>query len=518
MARRDAAQVLLRPIALLLLVLLLVAAPAWANEGDEPEYRERQITVRLQPGTDVAAFNARWGTNLLASLPEEHHLLEAPSVLDWEQIAVMMAEDPDVAESDLNWVVENPEAVRQMVIGAVGGGISEFEFQRMAETVGLAQAHLVSRGAGVVIAVLDTGVYESHDVYHDQLSEFGMDFVDGDDHPREEANGLDDDLDGMIDEGWGHGTMVAGLIALVAPEAEILPIRILDDEGKTDLFTMAMGIEYALEMGADVINMSFGARFESLPGLRYLFERCVEEDVIPVAGAGNESLQDPPLYPARLDEVFMVTALDTLGVKADFADFGPNVLVSAPGVGLRSTYPKIEDEVGGEDEDPFGLGAGCSFATALVSAEAALILANEPWLDHAGVKERVVSGVTEIDELPGNAAYAGMLGSGQIHLPSALGMSQTAVGEGGPVLLPLAAYPNPARTGVSFALPAGASAAGLAVFDVSGRRVRVLPTGGAATLLWDGRDEVGRALPAGTYFARTLSPRGIHTARVVLLR
>lgn len=508
----------LRAAALTALLWATAGVPreATASDGEGPEYRDRQVAVRLLAGSDIAAFNGRWGTTLVASLADEnYHLVEVPELEDCEQLALLMAADPEVLRSDLNFVVEGPEAVRQMVVGAVGGGWADFEFQRMAEAIGVATAHAYSRGEGITVAVLDTGVYEDHDVLHDRLTWPGRDFLDGDNEPRDEANGVDDDLDGMIDEGYGHGTMVAGLIALVAPEARILPIRILDDEGRTDLFTMAAGIEYARLAGARVINMSFGARLETLPGLEYLFQRCAAEGVIPVAGAGNDNRSDLPLYPAQVAEVFMVTALDTLGVKADFADYSERVLVAAPGVGLRSSYPE------GEDDEEWGLGAGCSFATALVSAEVALILAQDPSLDHGAVRARVASAVTDIYSLPGNEAYLGRLGTGMIFLPLALGADQTAV-PGIPELagLHLDAYPNPTPGTVRFSLPGGRSAAigPLAVFDSAGRLVRRLDLGATGIGIWDGLDEAGRRLPAGAYFARLSTPAGVLRSKVVLMR
>lgn len=511
-------QALLRASALTALLWSAGGIPgeAAADTGDEPEYRDRQVAVRLMAGSDIAAFNGRWGTTLVASLADENfHLVEVPELEDCEQLALLMAADPDVLRSDLNFVVEGPEAVRQMVIGAVGGGWTDFEFQRMADAIGMATAHAYSRGAGVTVAVLDTGVYEGHDVFDDRLTWPGCDLLDGDDQPRDEANGVDDDLDGMVDEGYGHGTMVAGLIALVAPEARILPIRILDDEGRTDLFTMAAGIEYARLAGARVINMSFGARLESLPGLEYLFQRCAAEGVIPVAGAGNDNRADLPLYPAQVAEVFMVTALDTLGVKADFADYSDRVLVAAPGVGLRSSYPE------GEDEEEWGLGAGCSFATALVSAEVALILALDPSLDHGAVRERVASAVTDIYSLPGNQAYLGLLGTGMISLPLAVGADQTAVpGISDPARFRLDAYPNPAPGSIRFSLADAPHAANepLAIFDSAGRLVRRLELGAAGVGVWDGLDSAGRRLPAGAYFARLSTPAGVLRTKVLLMR
>ena len=500
---------------LLLAALLPVCALAHDDDDDVPIARVGQLTVRLIPEADIEEFIGRWRTDLLASLPNSnHHLLGNPGLVPDEFLAGQMRQDPDVAFVDLNWIVQGPEAVRQMVIDAVGGGWDEFEFQNMCERIGLADAHTFSTGLGTLVAVLDTGVDEGHEAFDGRLSELAYDFIEMEHEAKDEGNGIDDDGDGVIDEGYGHGTMVAGLIVLIAPQAVILPIRILDDEGRTDLFTMATGIEYALDSGADVINMSFGARLEALPALDYLFERCAAEGVIPVAGAGNDNLLEPPLYPGRLSDVIMVTALDTLGAKADFADYHPNVLVAAPGVGIRSSIPEEDGDI------EWGIGAGCSFSTALVSGEAALILSQNPLLTHAEVKVIIRGAVVDIYGIPGNEAYQGMLGSGMIYLPYAVDGFSTAapLGPAAENLTALA-YPNPTRSSVRFVLPGAASGKSeLRIYDLAGRLVRGLSVGAAESIVWDGRDGDGKRAATGGYFARMRAGNRTYSASVVLIR
>src|SRR5438876_4455862 len=97
----------------------------------------------------------------------------------------------------------------------------------------------------------------------------------------------------------GHGTFCAGLIAAVAPEAMIMPLRIFDDSGNTDAFSIVRGIRYAVEHGADVINMSFGMTSES-NAVKQAVKFAFEHGVTVVASAGNDNTSTPT-YPAAFN-------------------------------------------------------------------------------------------------------------------------------------------------------------------------------------------------------------------------
>src|SRR5688572_29525469 len=120
----------------------------------------------------------------------------------------------------------------------------------------LDQAHTINRGTRVdngqpvVVAVLDTGIDRSHPAFAGRLVP-GYDFVSGDNDPSEEGTL-------RINQAFGHGTHVAGIVALTAPEAKIMPIRILDKDGEGDLWRITAAVIWAANNGADIINISFG--------------------------------------------------------------------------------------------------------------------------------------------------------------------------------------------------------------------------------------------------------------------
>jgi len=143
---------------------------------------------------------------------------------------------------------------------SVGGDVGTFVAQWAPQMIHLPLGHQFSRGMGtngrpIRVAVLDTGVDATHPALAGHLLP-GFDFVDMDNDPSE----VGDQTMGP----YGHGTHVAGLIALVAPEAKIIPIRVLDPHGMGNIWVLAEALKYAVDPdgdpntddGADVINMS----------------------------------------------------------------------------------------------------------------------------------------------------------------------------------------------------------------------------------------------------------------------
>jgi subtilisin family serine protease len=303
--------------------------------------------------------------------------------------------------------------------------------------------------------------------------------------------------------------MVAGLVALVAPEARIMPIRVLDDEGLGTLFGVCKGIVTASAHGADVINASFGMP-QFVETLSHKLRVANVHGVITVAGAGNRDLEFPPYHPACDPLAFMVTALDSADVKADFADYSTHVIVSAPGVGIRSAYP------GG-----WAIGSGCSFATPLVAGETALLMSSERSLSFENMGDLLAAGVDPIYYHPGNEPYYGKLGAGRINLPLALGVGVTcAAPETNPeVLSQVHVRPNPAWGDVHLELTGEqAGPWQLSIFDTAGRLVHASCSVGSAQPGWSARDLTGLLVPPGIYFVRLTTRERTATTAFTILR
>jgi subtilisin family serine protease len=496
-----------RLLLLLLPILALLASPLSADPGD---YEHGEIILALNDGYDIESVVSEWGLDLLDAYPQGNlYLLYAESVEELEDFAEALEEDPAVLWAEANYFQQTPEEIRQMVILAIGGTFVDYEDQEIAARIGVDEAHLVTQGEGVKVAVLDSGVDPAHEALVGHLGAGGYDFLDGDPDPWEEANGVDDDGDGSVDEGYGHGTMVAGIVALVAPAAEILPVRVLDDEGHSDAYVISKAISHARQQGVDVISMSLGAPLE-FTSIGNMIEEARSQGIVAIAGAGNENRDSPAYFPAIHDDVFMIAALDSLDRKADFSDWHQHVLVSAPGTGVRSAYP----------EDRWGLGSGCSFATPFISGEAALILSLWPDLSVSDVEERVASAVDPIDEIPENEDYEDALGSGRVYLPKAVEDGSAGVGE---VLAAaqrdVAVFPNPSPGAVRLEAPwiGGGANASMTVFDAAGRVVRPMRISGSGAS-WDGRDRRGEPVASGVYYVRFQDTGRSGTARIRIVR
>ena len=174
-------------------------------------------------------------------------------------------------------------------------------------------------GSGVLVGVLDSGI-----VTHAQFNDVGITYID--------LIG-----DGAAATGAGHGTSVASIISGsegVASAAELLVVRVLDDEGNGNSFHAAEGIVQAVDLGARVINMSFGLYYDSAL-VRNAVRYADEHGVILVAAAGNDGYGQLP-YPAAYSEVLAVTAVDAAGRHARFPNQSEEIDFAAPGLGVMA--------------------------------------------------------------------------------------------------------------------------------------------------------------------------------------
>jgi subtilisin family serine protease len=346
-----------------------------------------ELVVKTSPGASIerirASVQATLGSTILAS--RSIYLLRVPvtgqstdpkkAQAKWKAIANSLVHqlkaDPEVEYAEANTDADSTEGERFHYWPnggpeCTGHDQSVFSQQPAVQELHLTDAHGVTGGDGTVIAILDTGVTLTHPALQGRIAAGGYDYVDDDADPNEHRDGVDNDGDGRTDEGYGHGTFVAGLAALVAPQARILPERVLDSEGHGNVFVVAEAVFDAVAAGADVINLSFGtaAHFHSKV-LDEAIHSATKAGVVVVAAAGNDGT-GAEHYPAALPGVLAVGAMDATGSGlASFSSRGKWVDVAAPGT-----------DVGGPLPCGYGIWSGTSMAAPLVSGGAALLVSH----------------------------------------------------------------------------------------------------------------------------------------------
>lgn len=255
--------------------------------------------------------------------------------------------------------------------------------------------NVTTGSVNVKIAIVDSGVDLNHaDLSGNLIS--GYDFVDNDAVPQ---------------DGSGHGTHVAGIVAAVGDntlqgtgvmwKASLMPIRVLDNTGLGTDAGVSQGIQYAADNGAKIINLSLGGPSPS-SALEDAVNYATALGVLVVAAAGNNG-DEEPVYPGYYSNAIAVAATNCNDVIAGFSSRGTWVDIAAPGQDILSS------NLGGG----MLLESGTSMACPVVSGIAGLILSRFPGLSLQNVRNRLLSGVDTIDAQ--NPGLAGKFGSGRIN-------------------------------------------------------------------------------------------------------
>ncbi|WP_405086944.1 S8 family serine peptidase [Microbispora sp. NBC_01389] len=374
-------------------------------------------------------------------------------------------------------------------LGAARADDVRLSQQDVLRTLDVDDAWQLTKGAGVTVAVLDSGVDPDHrDLAGSVVT--GRDFTSGANPRGVEPVRLHGTYMASLIAGHGHGPDGADGIIGVAPEARVLSVRVIleDEEPGFRTFNsdaryegvVAKGIRYAVDHGAEVVNLSLSKDMptkDERAAIRY----AISKGVVLVAAAGNDGAGKqtaPYSYPAAIPGVISVAAVTSTLRRASFSNRNSSVMVAAPGV----------DVLGAGPGDEYWVGRGTSQATALVSGIAALIKSRHPRMSPALVAQALSSSPER------KGPYNTGTGFGVVNAYRALSVAATlarhrAVASGAGVLNPS----RPLRTaaggqepivvvrrdtgaillygGIALAAFAG-SGAGLAVLLVLARRAR----------------------------------------------
>jgi subtilisin family serine protease len=294
--------------------------------------------------------------------PAPFVLFTIPAGVDPHIIQAAMAGDPRVVWAEDDGVVESPETTSgKGSVTNVVGDWATLASQNQAILRQINWMKISSRrniARRVRLAILDTGLSPQVQRLWGRVVGAMNALPDGQ-GPYDLPGNLDTNRNGTLDDGVGHGTMVTGIVNLLAPDVDLLIARVADSDGVGTSWTVLKGLAYAVMNEAEVANVSLGS-LERLPALSDVLEWTDEHQLLVVAAAGNNNL-DEVLFPSSYSKVICVTGVDGRDRKAVFSNWGSDADMAAPAVGVQSTWWNGKAAIW----------SGTSFAAPMVAASTA---------------------------------------------------------------------------------------------------------------------------------------------------
>ncbi|MDE5077796.1 MAG: S8 family serine peptidase, partial [Trichodesmium sp. St2_bin6] len=399
-----------------------------------PEYVPDEILVKLkseptvtQTQSMMTSYGALAIRNLVQPDPNINSPVERWQIFklepgsDVEKVQKLLNKDSRVEVAEVNHKVSIDFIPNDSSFGSLwglnntgsNGGISDAD-------IDAPEAWDTQKGnKDVVVAVVDTGVDYNHpDLASNMWKNTG----------EIPGNFIDDDRNGHIDDVYGfdwvnedgdpmddqsHGTHVAGTIGAVgnnsrgvvgvSPDVSIMSLKFLNSSGSGTSQGAAQAIIYAADMGADIINASYGSSYSS-DIERDAIDYASKKGVLFVAAAGNSSTNNDgfPNYPSNynLSNVISVAATDNKDKLAYFSNYGRKTVdLGAPGVSILSTVPN----------NRYASKSGTSMAAPHVAGAAALVLAENPNLSVTELKKTLLDNTDSISSLQNKTATEGRL-------------------------------------------------------------------------------------------------------------
>src|SRR5229473_341029 len=435
-----------------LLVALLWGTPALADNG---------FIVRSSVGSGaLAQFCVLQGCTVVGNLDgtlNQVFLLTTPSTIDANTFLTLLRATPGIVDAELNQVLNlvGPNLVPASIPSTLMsdrssvsyGGTNVWNSYANQTASGIVEVQNAQNSFNVtgtgIVADIDTGVDPTHPVLQPVLVPgYGYDFT------RNQAGGselndlppnfptnhdcnsttcpvptkvnqssaaiLDQSsaaiLDGSPYAAFGHGTMVMGIIHLVAPTAQLMPLKAFHSDGTASLSDILRAIYYGVQNNANVINMSFDTKTASTE-LKNALDYANQLGLISVASAGNDGMQET-VYPAALqNDVMGVASVGSTtvsdGTRSTFSNFGDAIVwVAAPGEEIVTTYPfgTYAAGWGTSFSAPFVSGAAAlarSLKTAITESEAAAAIAQAAPLSDPGMGHGRLDLVLALQSLSG---------------------------------------------------------------------------------------------------------------------
>ena len=378
------------------------------------------LIVQIPPAASITPIAITLGGTVVDSIPgADTYLVNVPFLPSPGTMSLL-----GIQWMELNKSVTLPRfGIRGVVQVPASTAADWYKNQPSMQLIKAGSARSYSTGSGVVVADINSNLDYAHPALVGHLTS-GYDFVatrppgspfldqaDAGFMDQADAGFMDQADAGFMDlsnpilasltPSYTHGTASAGIIAAIAPGSMIMPLRAFDDDGHTDLFTLAKAIRFAVDHGAQVINLIFGSFTPSL-AINKAVQFAEASNVLLVAAAGNGKTSQPE-YPSAFTGVLAVAATDLSDTKGYFSSYGSHVFVAAPGVDIFSAYPL----------GYYSIVSGTSFSAAAVAATAAVVRS----MRTTGVADSIAGGSVNIDGQ--NPIYAQQLGTGRIDVLSA---------------------------------------------------------------------------------------------------
>lgn len=360
-----------------------------------------EIIARIAQGANPQTIGARYGITL-ADVTENapFALYAVPQGVDPHAIEAQMRVDPEVVWAEDNQSAEMPEhsgAGKASTIGAVGDPNAFYSmntgFLQQVNWIGPASAAPAQQ---IRVAILDTGISPNQPWLLTRVAS-SINFVEVGLPPHDIPRGTNTNGNQDPDEAAGHGTMVAGIVAQMAPHSRLVVARICDSDGYTTAWLLIKGLAFAVNSGARVANISLGS-LQRITALSDTLDWTEERNLIVVAAAGNNGMRTQ-FHPATISKVVSVTGIDEANRKPAFANWDSSVDSAAPATGMRSFYW----------DGQMAVWSGTSFAAPIVSAGIAIALEYaDPTITAEWVRDLVEDTGDDIDNL--NPNYRGEIG------------------------------------------------------------------------------------------------------------
>jgi thermitase len=310
-----------------------------------------EILVKLEPG-----MHAR----VEAAIPDQY-MLNLDPILGSIDVAVISVPESEKKEAITNLrkmpgveFVEGEKAIHALDFIPNDPYVTQQYALTSIHAYG-AWDYLPPSEAAPVIAIIDTGIDFGHPEFSGRILS-GYDFENEDSNPQDD-NGHGTHVTGIAAGAGNNGTGIAG----ICWDAQIIPVKVLDHSGDGTYGNVARGIIWAVDQGAEIINLSLGAAYESLT-LQDAVNYALDNGVVLVAASGNAGVEGV-YYPAAYQGVIAVGAVNQNNQHAYFSNYGPQVALAAPGQSIYST------NYGGG----YSYKSGTSMAAPMVTGSIALI-------------------------------------------------------------------------------------------------------------------------------------------------